>query len=287
MPTDAPLILRASPAAWEEAIQDAILPALGCPCLQCQAGRFSHNIPLMPPPAIQPPLEVAPMPFVTAEDLAVLPLSNFTSFPEWLRRDSVPSRSADEPDQEPRAYIPRAVRNDWRTPDPCLVPVRATFGGEIGLDPCASTEHWLSGGDEIGVVNFHEEDDGLARNWFESLRSEGAITTAYVNPPFNRNKDWMRKCAEEAARGVEVIALIPARTDTRYWQGTIARTAQAICFWRGRIRFVGAEQGAPFPCAFIYWGHRPEAFANAFADYGQVLYTANPVAVTRSENVPF
>jgi phage N-6-adenine-methyltransferase len=180
------------------------------------------------------------------------------------------------PTEESRAYIPRAVRSDWRTPDSVVSVVRQAFGGEVDLDPCASTTHWLEGGDEIGEeLNFHEEDDGLNRDWGKR--------TVFVNPPFNHNRDWVKKCAEEAAKGAEVILLIPARTDTLYWHNLIAKTSGAICFWRGRITFVGAPNTAPFPCAFVYWGPNAARFDDAFAVHGQVLYTNNPVPVTRSE----
>jgi phage N-6-adenine-methyltransferase len=188
------------------------------------------------------------------------------------------------PGEESRAYIPRAVRSDWRTPDSVLAVVRNALGGEVGLDPCASTTHWLAGGEEIGVLNFHEEDDALAIDWEASIRADGAPRTVFVNPPFNRNRDWVKKCAEEAAKGLEVILLIPARTDTRYWQSHIAETSQAICFWKGRITFVGGTNSAPFPCAFVYWGPRASWFDSAFNDYGQVLFTGN-TPVTESGNV--
>lgn len=222
------------------------------------------------PPAPLPPAPFIPSWWGDAPPAAPAPTSragmSAASFRELFGADftagEIIAVDPEEPEPMPtetsRAYIPRAVRNDWRTPANVLDVVRAALGGTIALDPCASTEHWLSGGDEIGeVLNFHEEDDGLAIDWQAKLLAEAALgetpTTVYVNPPFNQNAKWMAKCAEEAAKGLEIIALLPARVDTRYWHNYCAK-ATAVAFWRGRIRFVGATSSAPFPCALIYWG---------------------------------
>lgn len=50
-----------------------------------------------------------------------------------------------------------------------------------------------------------------------------------------------------------VVALIPARTDTRYWHEHIAAKAD-VYFLKGRLRFQNASQCAPFPSAVVIWG---------------------------------
>jgi hypothetical protein len=160
-----------------------------------------------------------------------------------------------------RAYIPPAKTVDWRTPAHVVEVVREALGGRITLDPCASTS--APEAEWIGEVNVHEDGNGLGVNWWGRV---------YVNPPYSDNAAWIAKCASEAKRqGVEIIALIPARVDTKYWHEHAA-TAQAVCFWKGRLRFVGAESSAPFPVAFIYWGKNAERFASVFSKYG-LVYT--------------
>ena len=50
-----------------------------------------------------------------------------------------------------------------------------------------------------------------------------------------------------------VVALIPARTDTRYWHEHVAGTA-TVFFLRGRLTFGSADAAAPFPSALALWG---------------------------------
>ena len=50
-----------------------------------------------------------------------------------------------------------------------------------------------------------------------------------------------------------MVALIPARTDTRYWHEHVAGSA-TVFFLRGRLRFGAAGAAAPFPSALPLWG---------------------------------
>jgi hypothetical protein len=86
----------------------------------------------------------------------------------------------------------------------------------------------------------------------------------------------MEKCRQEANKGCEIIALVAARVDTKWFQENIFETANSICFWKGRIKFIDLStrlQGDPafFPSALSYWGHRPKAFEQAFSDKGRVI----------------
>jgi site-specific DNA-methyltransferase (adenine-specific) len=51
-----------------------------------------------------------------------------------------------------------------------------------------------------------------------------------------------------------VCCLIPARPDTAIWHKEIFRCASEIRFLKGRVRFVGAAAGAPFPSALVIFG---------------------------------
>lgn len=146
---------------------------------------------------------------------------------------------------------------DWQTPDEVLELVRLVDA--IGLDPCTTRENPTAAWQWICPP-----DDGLETPWLD----KGLV---YVNPPYGRKLPrWVGKCAAEAGDGAEIIALIPARTDTSYWHRWVTR-ANAICFWAGRLRFKGAPASAPFPSALVYWGDRPLRFMCAFGDHGWVV----------------
>jgi site-specific DNA-methyltransferase (adenine-specific) len=155
------------------------------------------------------------------------------------------------------APLMSSVKQDWLTPEEVLTSVR--LFDHIVLDPATGPDNPV-GADHYFTV----EDDGLAKSWGDGL--------VFVNPPYGRElPKWVRKARQEADKGCEIIMLIPARPDTKAWQEHIFPTAGSICFWAGRIRFVGAKDPAPFPSALIYWGPREQQFASYFRHLGFVV----------------
>ena len=63
---------------------------------------------------------------------------------------------------------------------------------------------------------------------------------------------WVKKAYEESLRGVTTVMLLPCRTDTPWWHDYIEPYAE-IRWIRGRIKFDGQSDKAPFACAiFIF-----------------------------------
>lgn len=89
-------------------------------------------------------------------------------------------------------------------------------------------------------------DNGLAQEW------KG---TCWMNPPYGREqKQWISKASES---NCTTVCLIPARPDTKVWQDIIFPNATAICFIRGRLKFGGSKDSAPFPSALVVFGEKP------------------------------
>lgn len=152
----------------------------------------------------------------------------------------------------------------WRTPSYVLDTARKV--APIELDPCTSEDNptdarrWLT-----------EKDDGLTTGW-------GHTGLVFLNPPYSRMLDWARKLAAEVNRtGMkrEYIALLPVRTDTKWWGLLAATRPVRVCFWKGRIRFDKPDgtpgASAPFPSAVLYWGADDAAFARAFGPMGWIV----------------
>ena len=84
----------------------------------------------------------------------------------------------------------------------------------------------------------------------------------FLNPPYGRKIGrWIDKCCHEARLGVRIVALLPSRTDTVWWEQTWME-ASGIAFVHGRVKFVDADHGAPFPSAIAvfeprWWGPPP------------------------------
>lgn len=182
------------------------------------------------------------------------------------------------------APLMTSAKSDWCTPAEVLDRVRRV--APIALDPCTTRDN-PTGAAVICVE--HGPMPGDAENVFvdglnpmlsweawshesDMPRCPAVTGLVYVNPPYGRSIGaWTSRCLLEARDGAEVIALLPARTDTRWWRDcTPPHEAQAVCFWRGRLRFVGAPASAPFPSALVYWGARKFRFADVFADTGAI-----------------
>ena len=83
-----------------------------------------------------------------------------------------------------------------------------------------------------------------------------------MNPPYSQWQKWVAKAAEEAAKGATVVALLPARTDTKAFHAFIWQQPNVeIRFIRGRITFVGAPDPAPFPSMIVVFNPHPQVGA--------------------------
>jgi phage N-6-adenine-methyltransferase len=124
---------------------------------------------------------------------------------------------------------------EWPTPQYFFDEYDAELG-PFDLDVCASAENAKC------ERFFTREDDGLAQPWTGKV---------WCNPPCGRTLPaWMAKAWEASQTTAElVVCLVPARTDTGWWHDYAARGE--VRFVRGRLRFGGAENGAPFPSAVV------------------------------------
>jgi phage N-6-adenine-methyltransferase len=160
-----------------------------------------------------------------------------------------------------RGYMLRSKNDYWRTPKNVVDAVKEAFGGQIDLDPCGAVKS-LVGARKQYLLSRGE--DGLKLPW------EGKI---FVNPPFSTSRFWVKRAAEEVLGddSKELIMLLPARVDTKSFHEVIVPSVDLICFWKGRLTFVGAPASAPFPVMFCYWGPRWDAFKDAFHSHGHTV----------------
>jgi DNA N-6-adenine-methyltransferase (Dam) len=112
----------------------------------------------------------------------------------------------------------------------------------------------------------------------DGLRAEWPSGGIFVNPPYGGPmKAWLERIGEEAARGKEIIALIPVnRTETDYWQANVAMRAAVVCWVRKRLAFVRPSTGEPAkgnPYASSLWGFNVDVkkFLEACSPLGRVV----------------
>lgn len=129
-------------------------------------------------------------------------------------------------------------KDDWETPQDLFDELDKEF--HFTLDAASSD---LNAKCE---KHYTIEDDGLSQSW--------AGNNVFLNPPYGRTmKEWMRKAYEESQReNTTVVALVPARTDTAWFHDYVYGKAE-LRFLRGRLKFGGCENSAPFPSLVVVY----------------------------------
>lgn len=79
----------------------------------------------------------------------------------------------------------------------------------------------------------------------------GGGQSVFCNPPYSKLSKWVEKAYREAQKdNTLVVLLIPARTDTRAFHNFIYGRSE-IRFIKGRLRFGGLDNVAPFPSMVV------------------------------------
>ena len=124
----------------------------------------------------------------------------------------------------------------WETPQDLFDKLNNEF--QFTLDVCATPEN-------AKCDNFYtKEQDGLKYPW------KGAV---WCNPPYGRGiGQWVRRALFASVSGSTVVMLLPARTDTKWFHDYIyKRNNVEIRFIRGRLKFGGSKNSAPFPSMVV------------------------------------
>lgn len=129
---------------------------------------------------------------------------------------------------------------EWSTPQDFYDKLHTEFN--FNLDPCCTHENAKCS------IHFTAQEDGLKQPWNHSR--------VFMNPPYGKEiKHWMRKAFESAAQGATVVCLVPARTDTAWFHDYAFKGD--VRFLRGRLKFGGHKNSAPFPCAVVVFRPLP------------------------------
>ena len=132
--------------------------------------------------------------------------------------------------------------DEWTTPRWLFDELDAEF--HFDLDAASTHENALC------ERHFTEDEDGLSQPW------DGFHV--WCNPPYGSEVGkFVRKAAETGGGGL-VVCLVPARTDTRWWQEWGAGRATEVRFIRGRLKFGDSNASAPFPSAVVVYDKRPK-----------------------------
>ena len=142
---------------------------------------------------------------------------------------------------ETRAVMFSSKTDLWATPAELFNELDREF--HFTVDVCALPEN-------AKCRNYYTpEIDGLTQKW-------GG--TAWCNPPYGRAvAKWVQKAHEEQKNGNTVVMLLPARTDTKWFHEHIYKQdGVEIRFIKGRLKFGGAKNPAPFPSMIVIFKER-------------------------------
>mgnify|MGYP004417313964 CR=1 FL=1 len=129
----------------------------------------------------------------------------------------------------------------------------------------SASDHWSTPKDVYDALDkeFNFNDDpcplgwvgasGLEREWGDRV---------FVNPPYSEIKKWVEYAYWQANDPLTkkkrvIVMLIPSRTDTRWFHDYVMKATE-IRFIRGRLKFGGSKNSAPFPSAIVVFNNLKE-----------------------------
>lgn len=131
-----------------------------------------------------------------------------------------------------------SATDEWYTPIDFYNELNKEFN--FNLDPCATDINHKC------AKYFTKEDNGLLQSW-------GGYNV-FCNPPYGRIINaWVEKAYNESKKdNTLIVMLLPARTDTKWFHNFIYHKAE-IRFIKGRLKFGGCKNSAPFPSMLVIY----------------------------------
>lgn len=128
-------------------------------------------------------------------------------------------------------------KQDWTTPKELIEEY-----GPFDLDACADAEN------AVCPRYLSKETDCLRVPW-----SQVGINKVWMNPPYGRGiGKFVKRAYEQSKERIVVVCLLPARTDTKWFHEYC--TKGKIKFLKGRLKFSGHKNPAPFPSMIVIFG---------------------------------
>lgn len=120
--------------------------------------------------------------------------------------------------------------DEWETPIETFLKLHTEFN--FTVDVCATPKNRKLG------KYYTREEDGLSKDWGGEF--------VWMNPPYGRTiGKWVEKLSQNKG-----VGLLPARTDTKWFHDFIYGKAE-IRFLKGRLKFGGGKNSAPFPSMVV------------------------------------
>lgn len=127
------------------------------------------------------------------------------------------------------------MKNSWGTDPVIFRAMDREFN--FGLDVAANDKNHKC------KMYFTKEHDALSQNWADTLRENSNSMAAWCNPPYGSGfiKQFMRKAAEESAKGVTTVMLVPSTLDAQWLP--VHDISEIRIVTGGRLSFYHPESG--------------------------------------------
>lgn len=120
------------------------------------------------------------------------------------------------------------------------------------LDPATTEDNVL------GTKYFYtKSNDGLNQSW-ENVNT-------FINPPYSETAKWVKKAHDQfvinskSNSELAVVLLVASRTDTKWFHEIVLEAVFCryckIKFLKGRLKFRGQRDSAPFPSMVVTFKH--------------------------------
>ena len=129
-----------------------------------------------------------------------------------------------------------SATDEWATPQDFFDKYDAVY--HFNLDPACTHANAKC------EQHYTHAEDGLSKSW--------GGCRVWLNPPYGRETGkWVRKAYEESLKpDTTVVCLLPARTDTKWFHDYVLPAGE-LEFIRGRLKFGGQKNAAPFPSMVV------------------------------------
>ncbi len=119
--------------------------------------------------------------------------------------------------------VMNALQSDWETPYEIIAWLDESF--DFTVDLCASRSNALCG------KYYTEKNSCLDHDWHGER--------CYINPPYGKAMyPMLEKCVSTWKEGdCCIVAVLPVRTDTRWFHDYILHHSTSISFIKGRVKF--------------------------------------------------
>ena len=143
--------------------------------------------------------------------------------------------------------------DEWGTPRLLFQKLHDEFN--FCVDVCATEENALLD----SYVS-----DALNEDWAEKCKKTHSASrwfthSFFMNPPYSKAEEMMARMSElfRYHPNHKFVALLPARTDTRWFHNYVLPYYSEIRFIKGRVPFVGGIFVAPFPSMIVVYNSQP------------------------------